>query len=244
MILSRIASAFRGQHWSTLLMELAVLVAGVFIGLQVDAWNTARLDRSEEREYLLRLLDDSQRNLVSLEARRAGLERLRQSIARSIEILEGDAVTDSDYESIQRAMCRWYIEPAVAISRGTYSELVSSGRLGLLRNTQLREALEATDTRHIQAVRQMDLFGDKAKDLSAELEPARVWHPIEDPDDHRCDIDWESLRSTSRARSVMAQLYYVIVVFRNSREEQRAVEEELQEALLCELGRGSCTAPG
>lgn len=243
MFLSRIASAFRGQHWTTLLMELVVLIVGVFVGLQVDAWNSWRLDRSEEREYLVRLLDDSQRNLASLQARRDGLERLRESIARSIEILDGDVVTEADYPSVQLAMCRWYIEPAVAIARGTYSELVSSGRLGLLRNTELREALEATDTRHEQAVRQMDLFGGKAMDLSAELEPARVWHPIDGRGEHRCDIDWDLLRSTPRARSVMAQLYYVIVFYRNARDDQTAVEQSLQEALLCELERGACPAP-
>ena len=48
MILRRIAEHLRQQHWTAALIELAIVVLGVFIGLQADAWNDARKERAAE----------------------------------------------------------------------------------------------------------------------------------------------------------------------------------------------------
>ena len=44
MILRRIAEAFRRQDWFTVFVETMIVVVGVFVGLQVDNWNAARVD--------------------------------------------------------------------------------------------------------------------------------------------------------------------------------------------------------
>ena len=49
MILRRIVENLKQQHWTSVFIELAVVVFGVFIGLQVDNWNQARSDRAAER---------------------------------------------------------------------------------------------------------------------------------------------------------------------------------------------------
>ena len=43
MILRRIAEAFRRQDWFTVFVETMIVVVGVFVGLQVDNWNAARV---------------------------------------------------------------------------------------------------------------------------------------------------------------------------------------------------------
>ena len=39
MILQRMARQLRDRDWGALLAELFVVVVGIFLGLQVDAWN-------------------------------------------------------------------------------------------------------------------------------------------------------------------------------------------------------------
>lgn len=45
MIFRRFAQRFRQQQWGAIATELAIVVIGVFIGLQVDNWNQARQER-------------------------------------------------------------------------------------------------------------------------------------------------------------------------------------------------------
>ena len=58
MILRRLADGIRNQDWFTVLVEVLIVVVGIFLGLQVDDWNEARKDRAEESTYLARLVDD------------------------------------------------------------------------------------------------------------------------------------------------------------------------------------------
>jgi hypothetical protein len=45
LILRRIVEHMRQQHWTAVFIELAIVVFGVFIGLQANNWNEARLER-------------------------------------------------------------------------------------------------------------------------------------------------------------------------------------------------------
>ena len=45
MILRRLAEAVTEQNWFTVVLEVLIVVVGIFIGLQVDYWNTERIER-------------------------------------------------------------------------------------------------------------------------------------------------------------------------------------------------------
>jgi hypothetical protein len=60
MILRRLAEAIAGQNWFIVLIEVLVVVVGIFIGLQVDDWNEARKESARETVYLQRLLADTE----------------------------------------------------------------------------------------------------------------------------------------------------------------------------------------
>jgi hypothetical protein len=42
MILRRMADAIRQQNWFTVVIEVFIVVVGIFIGLQVDDWSQSR----------------------------------------------------------------------------------------------------------------------------------------------------------------------------------------------------------
>lgn len=58
MILQRIAASLKKRDWGTVVLEVAIVVVGIFIGLQVDDWNQRRQDRALEQQYLERLYAD------------------------------------------------------------------------------------------------------------------------------------------------------------------------------------------
>ncbi|MBU1188317.1 MAG: hypothetical protein KKC01_04725 [Gammaproteobacteria bacterium] len=55
MILRRLATALRQQDWFTVMVEILIVVLGVFIGIQVANWNDARIERIQETAILERL---------------------------------------------------------------------------------------------------------------------------------------------------------------------------------------------
>ncbi|MEO5577444.1 MAG: hypothetical protein ABIR25_00140 [Sphingomicrobium sp.] len=55
MIFKRFAANLRAQNWSAIVIELGIVVVGVFVGMQVSNWNQARLERREAEKMLAEL---------------------------------------------------------------------------------------------------------------------------------------------------------------------------------------------
>ena len=67
MILRRISEHVRDQNWFAVGVDFVIVVIGVFIGIQVSNWNTAREDRSNETLYLGYLAEDLQSDLRKID---------------------------------------------------------------------------------------------------------------------------------------------------------------------------------
>ena len=52
MIVRRLVENLKQQHWTGVIIELAIVVLGVFIGLQVSTWNEARVERKRSAQVL------------------------------------------------------------------------------------------------------------------------------------------------------------------------------------------------
>jgi len=60
MIFRRFAHAIREQNWFTVVLEIAIVVIGILIGLQVDNWNQQRLERESDQRALALFIDELQ----------------------------------------------------------------------------------------------------------------------------------------------------------------------------------------
>ena len=60
MLLRRVTQHIRSQNWFAVLVDFAIVVVGVFVGLQVQDWNDARKERLEEHRLLNRLYSETQ----------------------------------------------------------------------------------------------------------------------------------------------------------------------------------------
>ena len=52
MILRKLAESIRSQDWFVVIIEILIVVVGIFLGLQVDDWNQQRKDRADEQVFL------------------------------------------------------------------------------------------------------------------------------------------------------------------------------------------------
>lgn len=55
MILRRLTANLRAQNWTSVAIELAIVIVGVFIGLQAANWNSERQERNETARLLSQL---------------------------------------------------------------------------------------------------------------------------------------------------------------------------------------------
>ncbi|MFO1408556.1 MAG: hypothetical protein U1F08_13645 [Steroidobacteraceae bacterium] len=141
MFFRRLAAQLAHQNWVAILIEFAIVVAGVFVGTQVSNWNSDRLEQRRATGYLARI----EANLRDdLGAAQASVEYWHTVIAYGEEAIDyadhGHLVGGSRWRTVlafyQASQLSTY-----RIDDTTYQELRSAGDLGLLRGGKLSQAL-------------------------------------------------------------------------------------------------------
>jgi len=66
MILNRIAGHLKQQQWIGALIELAIVILGVFIGLQANNWNQARVEHNQLDQQLAAFESELETSLVQI----------------------------------------------------------------------------------------------------------------------------------------------------------------------------------
>ena len=141
MILRRITEHVKAQNWFAVGIDFVIVVVGVFIGIQVSNWNAERFERTQERDYLIRLHDDF---VESSNGQTRDLNLLSQELSDQAVILKSlDAcnVESEDEAAFQRGInTLGYINPP-RILRRTVDEMVAAGRTDIIRNKALKDQL-------------------------------------------------------------------------------------------------------
>jgi hypothetical protein len=207
MLLRRVIDRFRRQDWFSVGIELVVLILGIVLGLQATDWSNGRRDRADETHYLERLLADNRANLVELQRAVDGDEQRAAKIRSIAEALSGPAA-EPDPDALKVALCRWFVQPDIHLQRATYQELVSSGKLLLLKDERLREQLAAEDAAHAES-RRLDVLIPAIQHGAEPIDGYRTWHldPAEKHTGTSCGFDITGMRRDPRVGSALAQLH-------------------------------------
>jgi len=141
MILRRIAAAFHRQDWSTVGVEIIIVVLGVFLGIQMANWNDARIDEGRARAYLERIGLDLDADLATL----ADRKRFWGEVSRYGEIGLRYAQTGSAEGASHWAVLLAYFQASQVAefitNQATYDELRSAGDLELITSLNIRNEL-------------------------------------------------------------------------------------------------------
>lgn len=139
MILKRLRMEAARQNWFGVTVDFVILVVGVFLGIQVNNWNQARLDRTEGREYRERLYSDLESNERDL-AFRIKYDGQILAHARDALVALDRPSDDSPGEFIIHAYEASNHIPQ-PLRQFTYDEAVASGRAERLGDPMLRERI-------------------------------------------------------------------------------------------------------
>lgn len=140
MILRRLVTALRKQSWLTVVVELVVLVVGIFLGLQVDSWNEARKDRVLEQQYVASLKADFQADIEELDNAIA-LAKSRALLGRLLISTIDKGRVEGDPNEFIWALFSSYLLNFPSYTRATINDLLSTGNLQLLQDSNLKAAV-------------------------------------------------------------------------------------------------------
>lgn len=167
MILRRVIAHFRKQEWTAIAIDFVIVVAGVFVGLQVANWNQAEADRRVAEKYLSDIVADVKADIVDFSRvcssandriaaaayvlRKAGVADLAADImltqSRENDVFAGfETFRIPEVAEPPEALRSRLWMLAVGVynydpNRLAFDALVSSGKIDLIRDADLMRSL-------------------------------------------------------------------------------------------------------
>lgn len=129
MILRRLTQNLKQQNWTAIWIEFVLLVAGVFLGIQVANWNAEQADASLGRDYVQRLTRDLNLNRAAVSAETDYYSAVMKSVLETDELLRA---ADPDPRALVVNAYRATEVSYTPTVRATWDQIVSSGHLDLL----------------------------------------------------------------------------------------------------------------
>ena len=159
MILRRLAEHMKQHHWTGVLIELVIVVLGVFLGMQVSNWNAERTERSAETRHLQEIAEDLRADIATFElVRKSALTRIssidyilgeKRGVTRpshldmptgeSFDIPEGIPIGAADRNIL---LSRANLTRATEGNRTGFDALVGAGGMQTIRDRRIGRQLQ------------------------------------------------------------------------------------------------------
>ena len=142
MLLRRFTQHVKEQNWFAVGLDFIIVVLGVFIGLQVANWNGSRAEAKREAFYITALHEDFGSIIAELEIDIARYETIANAMNLLMEQsrLPAPDVSLDELNDAARFLTAMEGTPIVS---DTYLNLTGSGDLAIIRNAEVKTAINA-----------------------------------------------------------------------------------------------------
>ena len=137
MILRSVVGHLGRQDWTAVAIELVVVVLGVFIGLQASNWNEQWEIDAKAAHFAESLKADMRAEAWGYEYQIHYYGNVLSNAERAVDALAGDAPLSDEALLISAFRATQYNENIRR--RATYDELTSTGEIGLIHDSRLRD---------------------------------------------------------------------------------------------------------
>ena len=248
MIIRRLAAAIKNQDWFTVFIEFVIVVAGIFVGLQVNDWNENRLNRAQERANLARLLDEAENSLAYIEGMVEGVTIIIGAQRQLLEIMSSDGPLPIDTTTAEFGFesLNWF--QAITPPRAVYDELEATGGLKLIRSNAIRESVSVYYAVLDNFTAQLSYFRSASISAGADqFFAARDYVRAEyDPSNNygrRFVFDWPGLRSDAYLESLFVTKLRNQIAMNDNRQELLSRALIMCQTIAKEIN-SECVPPG
>jgi len=143
MILRKLADAIKEQNWSTVILEVLIVVVGIFIGLQVDGWNEERKNQQDIEVQLFRIADDAAVLLADTDRLIADFDNRIARAQIALEVLDGKPLTEANTLAFELALGESFQLNEVEVDLPGLDILMNTGDIDQIADANVRNALLA-----------------------------------------------------------------------------------------------------
>ena len=141
MILRRVIKHFKNQEWTAIFLDFIIVVVGILIAFQITNWNEGRAEQRLERQYLERLRDDLTRSKIAAIESIDTVQKQIDNQGVMVKALQACELNEATRPVFHEGLRTIGQTQPLSLVRGTLDELQSTGRTGLIRNLELRTAI-------------------------------------------------------------------------------------------------------
>jgi hypothetical protein len=140
MILRRLAGHLRHDNWFTVILELVVVVVGLFLAFQLDRWYESQRSKSDLHAHLVSLTEDFTENETRLtSAISEGQQEMEAAITLRAEIRKD--TPDLSVAELNQLISQTSLLPTFNAVDLAYRNLISDGTLADLPSSDLKKEL-------------------------------------------------------------------------------------------------------
>ncbi|WP_147371836.1 hypothetical protein [Henriciella algicola] len=147
MLLRRLSRHIGEQDWLAVVLDFFIVVLGVFIGVQLGNWNSARADRAAYEDALERYRAELAVNLETLETENANVMTGLGVVGDGIDALQSCDDSEEATAAVNRAINLAMGTFGISVRDSALRELTTSPRLLSLKADDERRRF--SDTAHI-----------------------------------------------------------------------------------------------
>ena len=237
--LERLRHALAEHNWLSVVVEILIVTVGVLLAFQIEQWGQGRQRAREERQFLERLYREYARaiedlNFVIHRNHDRTMNDLRKAFAA-----RGDQARLEEYASTNNFGCFAGYIRSTPFSDTAFQELVSSGRLSMISNADLRARIRDLTTE------QASLRDRAAAGAALNLSMTGIIDPyyryeLRADGTTSCYVNWSRLFADPRAVNTAVRFYRGHELVREGRVDLRRMTEEVRAEVGCEIGKAKC----
>ena len=143
MLLRRVIEHVRAQNWFAVFLDFVIVVVGVFIGIQVANWNASRIEQSQSRDLLARMMSEASQTQQDFRRYRQAHADILDRTTRLALRLQDEASCIAMDDDLKILI--WSIGdfPPPRFSLSTATQSLNTGRLALIRSAEIRDGVQA-----------------------------------------------------------------------------------------------------
>lgn len=244
MFFRNLSSNLRKQNWFAAGLDFIIVVIGIFVALQVNKLNQEYQDRIDEKDYMHRLLNDAIYNEQQIKGVIEAHKRRALNAKRALDVLMDTDAVVQDQSNLVFQMQLAIDIASVKLFHGTYNELVSIGKLAILRDDKLKRLLQEEVATNRFVMGSLDNFRRLSTDT---VGPAFKHERYSAGDNGFSQLpttyNFDSLRQDNEFVGAVQGSIGAVLSFVEYRKIQLKSVQNLRSYLSCRLNKVDCERP-
>ncbi len=253
MIINRIRTEARDQNWVSAIVDLLIVVIGLFTGLQVDSWWEDYQQSRQERVYLQELQED----FISNKDLLVGTIEYDEEVLNDMISLSEQALTDTpslSNEELDAQFSSLQSMPTISPISRAYDNLVGAGELSVINSREIKNGLAdfysfSKMIELVQNTHEMQLVQLFQPYMHDNTEVARVLVSWQEDDDFllpepESESGLPDVISSREFRNIVTAKYYSVSDLYGLHTALQELNDEILQLLQSELGIRITEEPG